>query len=502
MPSLRATTTLAPVGTINSSTAPPTITTPTCVAGDLLMVAVFFAQGVGSNTLYTPSGMTMITSIGTGANRLGAIYAAVVSDPTAFSSGISLRSSVTATRVAAVAWTIQPAGTELFNIVDVIATGPDYNGSAMTSDTFPGGVTGDLILGVSMTNKGASTTYSTHSLVGTGTAIGQAQALGGASGSQADSVVSAWIGGTGVTFNTSQANGQAYSVGIKVTIPASFLGVAVKMGDGSAAHATYLNSTPARTSPTSVRVFYPGFATIAAMEAVHGATWAHRGDSASKPEMSEYSYDRACTRGYGAIEFSAHRSSDGVWFGLHDNTLARTSEDAALTTDVTTMTWAAIQGYLNSFNGSGTARAYYKLDDFLQKYANHILIIDNKVGAFHTSELLPKLLTVTNAVNRIIMKHDGSITINRFQESQAAGFKTAGYWYAATYASILPAKAPYTDYIGMEYSATQTVWDDVKTYGKKTWAHVCPNQTTYATAMTRGADFVQCSGVEFITPVR
>jgi glycerophosphoryl diester phosphodiesterase len=218
--------------------------------------------------------------------------------------------------------------------------------------------------------------------------------------------------------------------------------------------------------------------------------------------MSEYAYDHSGMRGYGAIEFSSRRSGDGVWFGIHDDTLARTSKDSGLTASITTMTWAEIQVQLNSLNSNGVSQPYYKLDDFLAKYTDHILIVDNKPGSQHTSEFLPKLLAVPNAKDRIILKHDGVQSAVRFQESKAAGFKVAGYFYAVNYVANLPSRAPYTDYIGMEYTTTQAVWDDILAYGKMTWGHVCPNQTAYDTAIARGADFVQCSGIDIITPVR
>ena len=158
MASLRAATTFSAIGNINSHDAAPTITTPTCVAGDLLFVAVFFAQGTGNVTIYPPTGMTTISSPGTSANRLGALYAAVVVNPSDFSAGILLRSGNTATRIAAVAWTIKPTGTEYFTLADVNTSGPDWNGSTMSTDTFPSGATGTMFLGVSMDNKAASTT--------------------------------------------------------------------------------------------------------------------------------------------------------------------------------------------------------------------------------------------------------------------------------------------------------------------------------------------------------
>lgn len=499
---VRDTTILESAGSVDSSATPgPIIVAPDLVAGDLLLVAVFFAQGTGATNIFVPSGMEMVTIVGTGTNRLGAVFAAVVSDPLDFSGGVTLRSASPSTRVAAVAWSLAPEGDEYFTIPGLSTSGPDWNGSTMSSDTFPGGATGDLIFGISMTNKGASTTHSVHS--GDGTAVGQARSLGGAAGtSVADSVTSVWLGGTGVTFAPAQSNGQAYSVGVNVSTASAPSGLPVKMGDGTPAHATFLDGAGTRMSPGSLRVFYPGFSTISEMEATHGATWAHRGGSLSFPEMSEYAYDRSCMLNYGALEFSARRTEDGQWFGIHDDTLARTSQDAGLTESVQTMSWSEIQAELNSLNSAGHPRPYYTLDEFLAKYVNHILVIDNKTGAFNVSEFLPKALASPNATDRIVLKIDGSLITTRFQEGKAAGFKVAGYWFGATYSSLLPARAPYTDYIGMEYSASETIWDDILTYDKMTWGHVCPDQSAYDTAILKGADFVQCSGVESIIPVQ
>lgn len=502
MATIGAVTTLSPVGSQNSLTTPPSITTPSCVAGDLLMVAVFFAQATGNTTLYTPAGMTAITIPGTVTNRLGAVYAAVVSNPADFAAGIILKSGNTATRIAAVAWVVHPVGTEFFTIPTINSSGPDWNGATMSSDTFPAGATGDLFVGIEMTNKGASTTLTTHTLAGTGTAIGQARALSAASGSVSDSVTSVWLGGTGTTFNLAQANGQAYTIGIKVNVPSVVIGVPVKLGTGAAAYASNLDGSTARVAPASIRTFYPGFPTIAAMEAVAGATWAHRGDSFTLPDMSEYAYDRAVMRRYGALEFSTHRTSDGVWFGIHDDTLARTSEDVGLTGNITAMTWADVQTHLNTLRSGTHPRPYYLLDDFLAKYTNHVLIVDNKLGTFNTAEFLPKLAAVPNAFTHIVVKIDGSFAVARFQEAKAAGFKVAGFWYSDSYNTTLPARVPYTDYIGMEYIATQAIWDVVVAYGKLTWGHIAQSQAAYNTAITKGAHFVQCGNVQTILPVR
>lgn len=500
MATLRDTTVLEIEGSINANSSPPTITAPTVMAGDLLMVACFWAQGVGTSGFFTPSNMTMLSDPGTSTNRQGAIFAAVVDDPSDFSGGISLRSGATSTRVAAVAWSYQPGSGESFTIEGITVTGPDWNGSSMNSDDFPGGVSGDIIFGVSMTNKSASTTYTVHSGAGGATAVDQAQSLGGSPPSSvADSVTSVWVGGTGVSFNISQANGQTYSIGVTLLTDS---GIPFEMGDGTPVHVTYTNGSGIRVSPKSIRFYYPGFSTIAEMESVAGATWAHRGGSAVWPEMSEYAYDRSVMRGYGVLEFSARRTNDGVWFGIHDTTLARTSENVALTDNVADMNWEDVEEELNTLNSNGIPRPYYLLDDFLAKYRHHVLLVDNKGASHHASEFLPKLLGVPDATQRIIVKMDGVTNATRFQESKSAGFKVAGYWFDDNYETNLPSRVDDTDYIGMNYNADSSVWDEILLFGKMTWGHVCPNQSAYNTAISKGADFVQCSAVDLIAPVR
>lgn len=52
---------------------------------------------------------------------------------------------------------------------------------------------------------------------------------------------------------------------------------------------------------------------------------AHRGGSREWPEMSLHAYTQAGFWGVGALEVSLARTSDGVWFGLHDADINRTS---------------------------------------------------------------------------------------------------------------------------------------------------------------------------------
>jgi lysyl-tRNA synthetase class I len=55
--------------------------------------------------------------------------------------------------------------------------------------------------------------------------------------------------------------------------------------------------------------------------------------------------------------------------------------------------------------------------------------------------------------------------------------------------------------IGMDYTASQAVWDEALALGKPVIGHIAPSQSAYNTAMSKGASGVQVSGVGVVTPV-
>ena len=65
------------------------------------------------------------------------------------------------------------------------------------------------------------------------------------------------------------------------------------------------------------------------MKAKTGFTWAHRGNSNLYAEHTMNAYQNAVSRGHVCLEYSMARTSDGVWFGLHDADINRTSGLAA-----------------------------------------------------------------------------------------------------------------------------------------------------------------------------
>ena len=247
-----------------------------------------------------------------------------------------------------------------------------------------------------------------------------------------------------------------------------------------------------------------GFRSVAQMLARKGATWAHRGGSANWPEMSEYAYDQAVARGYGALEFSTNRTSDGVWFGLHDENLNRTSQTTGLPA-VSTMTWAQVQTYMNSLNSAGTPRPYYRLIDFLDKYTpNNIVLVDPKhaIGANNTEFL--NILDAHGGPSKIIVKFYGvgSGAVALADAAAARGYQTWGYFYETDITSgDMATYQSHWSILGMDYQASAGAWTTALSYGKPVAGFIVPNQAGYTTVMTRGGRFVQVGNVAGVTAV-
>ncbi|GAA1149014.1 hypothetical protein F6W69_10750 [Microbacterium oxydans] len=248
----------------------------------------------------------------------------------------------------------------------------------------------------------------------------------------------------------------------------------------------------------------PGFSSVSQMLATPGATWAHRGGSTNWPEMSKYAYEQAALAGYGALEFSANRTSDGVWVGCHDASLNRTSQTTGLP-DISAMTWAQVQTYQNSLNAAGTPRPYYRLDQFLDDFTGtHVAIVDPKhaIGTYNTEFL--NLLDAHGGNTKIVVKFYGvgAGATGLADAATARGYQTWGYFYDTDVTSGgLAADQSHWSILGMNYDAAQSAWDAVLAYGKPVVGHIAASQANYNTAISRGARMVQCANVAGIAAV-
>lgn len=233
---------------------------------------------------------------------------------------------------------------------------------------------------------------------------------------------------------------------------------------------------------------------------------AHRGGSRDFPEMSGYAYAQSVKRGYGALEISVARTSDGVWFGLHDRYLDRTSlEDPDGTSlDPATMTWRQVRRHdispWQTRDPHQPHRAYLRLGTLLKRYAeDHVLFVDPK----YQTARLPALLNfldrkVEDATKHIVIKYYGTAdTVAGV--ARARGYTTWGFFYAG---DDIAGHEAFWDLLGLNYKADRSVWDEVRSYGKPVIAHILPNRASRRTALAKGADGLVVSGVRRVHPKR
>lgn len=284
------------------------------------------------------------------------------------------------------------------------------------------------------------------------------------------------VGSTGAVTATATATQASNGAGVQIVLP------------------------PAPSEPVAAR---PGFSSVAQMLATPGATWAHRGGSANWPEMSEYAYDQAVLAGYGALEFSAHRTSDGVWIGSHDPDLNRTSETTGLP-NISAMTWAQVQTYMNTRNSAGTPRPYYRLDAFLDKYTpTHVCIVDPKNDLSRIEEFLA-ICDAHGGNTKIVVKFFGVGGGSTALADAAAAkqYQTWGYFYEADYLDGDMARdQSHWSILGMNFDASQAAWDAALSYGKPVVGHIAGSQANYDTAIAKGARMVQSANVAGIRAV-
>ncbi len=278
-------------------------------------------------------------------------------------------------------------------------------------------------------------------------------------------------------------------------------------GHGSAVKVYYTSAAGVRT-PSNIIPMRRGFSTVAEMLATPGFTWAHRGGSSSYPEHSLYGYTQSVAKGYGVLEVSLARTSDGVWFGLHDQTTDRTS--GGTYGNASSQTWAQIQAQQIVIGPQGAPQPYLRLVDLVAIYGStHIFVLDPKyaLGTYRT-----EFLNLANSLlgpTRAIIKYSGvgSGAAGLSTAAQAMGFETWGFFYAGDASAVqggngaLQTWAPSWTILGMEYGASQAVWDEVLAFNKPIVGHIAPNQAAYNTAIAKGASGVQVSGVALVAPV-
>lgn len=239
--------------------------------------------------------------------------------------------------------------------------------------------------------------------------------------------------------------------------------------------------------PAQMRAMPSGYPSIDAMVAQKGFLVAHRGGSASWPEMSMRAYTNSVAHGAGALEVSAGRTSDGVWVLAHDQNLKRV-DPSAPDTSIAQMTWAEVQRYRTA------GERILRIEEYLEAYGrSHVTVLDPKYSAQQWADLAAKL--PSDAKSRVIWKSAGDATWLAAQW-KAAGWRCWGYAYAQHASDGSLAKwAPSWDYLGFPWDAPTPAWKVATSFGKPVWAHICPSKAAYDQGLQNGAVGCMVSGV-------
>lgn len=255
-----------------------------------------------------------------------------------------------------------------------------------------------------------------------------------------------------------------------------------------------------------MRAMLPRYYNVAHMLSQPEFFWAHRGGSRDFPEMSSFAYGQSALLSFGCLELSLARTSDGVWFGLHDADINRTSGTSGLPA-ASSMTWATVQGYqiLGSMAANNTGqpnRSYARLQDILDAYPKHLFVVDLKYANTYREELLD-ILETYGGPERFLGKAYGVGSTSFATSFANRGYERWGYFYASDIPSLTTGYVNQWTIIGMDYNASLSDWNTLagyRTNGQRMSGHICPDSTTVATARSKGATGFMVSGVEAVDP--
>jgi hypothetical protein len=275
--------------------------------------------------------------------------------------------------------------------------------------------------------------------------------------------------------NVQNMNGWAIQIGITPSVTSPPTSFAVKVWDGGAevdGHIWVYDGSEEKPVQDVLALPHQGY-TISQMEAdiTNGdmVYWAHRGGSLNFSEMTMRAYTNAIWHGAKVLEYSARRTADGVWIGMHDVTLDRVT---ALTGNVSSYNWGDLEGVPvdTPVADGGTIS---RIEDLIAAYPDFVLIFDDKSNTFQ-SEFLTLLKTVPDWQEHVIVKFDGQYAASMGAAAKAEGFKTCAYFYDDAVDTYLAPIATYIDYIGLNYDADPANWTTALSYGKPVWGPPLP----------------------------
>lgn len=232
-------------------------------------------------------------------------------------------------------------------------------------------------------------------------------------------------------------------------------------------------------------------------------TVAHHAAELDWPEESMFAYRKSVATGVDALEVSVARTSDGIWFALHDATLDRTSGTTGFV--ASEHTWQEVQQYQISAAATSDPaqpkQPYTRFVDVLDAYGDtHALFVDPKVvPASRFPELMDLIEKhVTNPRESIVAKgYCTQTTWGAFARKR--GLETWGFYYGneITGASdLLSSTQENWSTIGLNYTATDAEWSQVRALGKTLVGHVLPSSASVDTSLAHGATGLMISSLK------
>lgn len=490
--------------------------------GDLLVAYIHCQTGLTGQSITAPSGWIAYGpqpgSPNWPTSRLASIYYYPITSQAALNAipiVLTWTFSVASQRVACVV--ARATGIDLDNIEDAEAAAVTGGATNATSVNI-GGITAvhteTLLVGAAYHHNSASTVSPTttafltnfqeyktaasgSALANSGVALGyEALSASGATGSRT------------VTFDQAATASGGFLVSFRAGnwTPPAPVGLAIKytsapdtLTDGQL---FYTSATDTLAVPTEIRPFPAGYSSVTAMLAANPFYIAHRGGSLNWPEMSLHAYTQAGFWGVGALEISVARTSDGVWFGLHDATLDRTSGTTGFV--AAEHTWAEVQAYqitaAATTDPAQSTRPYATFQDIVAAYYDsHVFLVDIKDAAAYRDELLDIMDAMPGTpTDKFVSKYYGPATTWAIS-ARARGYKTWGYFYEVNAGSLATYEGFY-DILGMEYGASAPTWTTITSFGKPVIGHVIADSTQATTALSRGAVGLMVSGVQQVIP--
>jgi hypothetical protein len=229
---------------------------------------------------------------------------------------------------------------------------------------------------------------------------------------------------------------------------------------------------------------------------------AHRGSELDWPEMSLHAYEQCVARGVQALEMSLSRSSDGVWFGLHDGTLDRTSGTAGFV--AAEHTWAEIRRHRISAAATTDRRQperpYLDLVTFLKRFSgSNVLFIDPKaVDSHHFPELVEIIRRHVRSPRASVVAKSEAVNTGWAELARAAGMRSWGFYYPKDLppaGTLFTATHPSWDLLGLDQTASSEQWRLVTSVGKPVIGHVITTRAGRDRVVGFGARGVMCADV-------